>query len=236
MISSKKAFKAFNDDRLPDAADLLRRAIDLDPKEQTRFYLGEVYASQVVPNLATPDNLQNANLAIEQCGMILKSHPDLIVVLKMEASLYLNTARPDEARILERSAQILDARDAEIPYTIGAIDWREAYKNSVDLLDTEGLPERSDGNTARSPTLCRKFLEKNASVLDDALTNLSRAVDINPDYEEALTYLSLVYRRKADLHCNDAGAIGADLEQADTWAKKAAEARVRAEVKRTAKK
>ena len=36
---------------------------------------------------------------------------------------------------------------------------------------------------------------------------------MNPTYEEAMTYLSLMARRKADLECGNAPAVKADLDQ-----------------------
>jgi len=226
---------AFKAARYQEAVELFKRALALDPTETTHLYLATAYSSQVVPNLDTGENLKTANRAIEQFDIVLRSHPDHLVALLQEASIYRYTKRPDEALALYRSAKIVDPKNPETPYAIGVIDWQEAYRNTMALLASEGLVDKSDGNIAKSPALCAKFISQNGSLLDDALTNLVQAVDLNPDYEEALTYISLVYRRKADLHSKDVTAITSDLEQADSWAKKSFEARQRIEAKRKGK-
>jgi hypothetical protein len=54
---------------------------------------------------------------------------------------------------------------------------------------------------------------------------LQRAVEINPNYDDAMQYLNLTYRRKADLECPNDAARKADLAQADEWVQKAIGAR-----------
>jgi len=54
---------------------------------------------------------------------------------------------------------------------------------------------------------------------------LNRAVEINPQYDDAMQYLNLDYRRKADLECGNDAARKADLAQADAWVQKATGAR-----------
>jgi len=45
------------------------------------------------------------------------------------------------------------------------------------------------------------------------------------NYDEAMQYLNLNYRRKADLACGDDNARKADLAKADEWVQKATGAR-----------
>jgi hypothetical protein len=54
---------------------------------------------------------------------------------------------------------------------------------------------------------------------------LNRAVEINPNYDDAMQYLNLNYRRKADLECPNDAARKEDLAQADQWVQKAIGAR-----------
>ena len=54
---------------------------------------------------------------------------------------------------------------------------------------------------------------------------LNKAVELNPTYDDAMQYLNLTYRRKADLECGDDAARKADLAQADEWIQKAMGAR-----------
>ena len=54
---------------------------------------------------------------------------------------------------------------------------------------------------------------------------LQKAVNINPNYDDAMSYLNLTYRRKADLECGNDAARKADLAQADEWVQRATGAR-----------
>jgi hypothetical protein len=49
---------------------------------------------------------------------------------------------------------------------------------------------------------------------------LEKAVQLKPNDSEAMVYLNLVYRQKADLE-PDASAREADLKQAEDWVEKA---------------
>jgi hypothetical protein len=35
--------------------------------------------------------------------------------------------------------------------------------------------------------------------VDDGITSLKKAIELKPDYDDAMTYLNLLYRRKADM-------------------------------------
>jgi hypothetical protein len=43
---------------------------------------------------------------------------------------------------------------------------------------------------------------------------------LRPDYDDAMAYMNLMYRERADLECDDAGARTADLKSADDWVDK----------------
>jgi tetratricopeptide (TPR) repeat protein len=230
----KSGVQAFKSGHYEDAASLFRKALAIDPAEKTHLYLGVTYSMQVVPNLDTPDNLRFAQQALEQFDAVLKIAPKSLIAIKQESYLYRNTRRPNEAKELAKSAQKLDPDDPELPYTIGVLDWTEAYKNANNALHSEGLNDRANGNPEKSATVWATIYQLNTPLVSEALAELTRAVEINPNYEDAMTYLSLTYRRRADLHRNDPSAIKSDLELADTWAKRAMEARKANEMAREA--
>jgi tetratricopeptide (TPR) repeat protein len=229
------AFKAAH---YEEAAEFFRRVIAAAP-EQTRahLYLATTYAAQVIPNLRSPDNLDLAAKALEQFDLLLQADPENLNALAQKGALLRNTDRPEEAIAVERTIERLDPKDAIAPYTIGVLDWLKAYKNAVDLLGQEGLKDQGDGNPLKSLSLCLTLAAQNSVVLDDASAELTRAIQLKPDYEDAMTYLSLVYCRRADLHCDPDPAanqqgIAADLKQADYWAQESMAARRRVEIKK----
>ena len=68
-------------------------------------------------------------------------------------------------------------------------------------------------------------MKQNTDLVNDALKYLQQAVNINPNYDAAMSFLNLTYRRKADLECGDDAARKADLAQADEWVQRAMGAR-----------
>ncbi len=49
---------------------------------------------------------------------------------------------------------------------------------------------------------------------------LKKALQLRPDYDDAMAYLNLMYREKGDLECDDPAARAADLKTADEWVDK----------------
>jgi hypothetical protein len=46
---------------------------------------------------------------------------------------------------------------------------------------------------------------------------LNKAIQLRPDYDDAMAYLNLMYREKADVECDDLAARQEDLKTADHW-------------------
>ena len=128
--------------------------------------------------------------------------------------------RLDEARVIAE-----DPRDDQAYYTIGVIDWTQAYKNATTTLAAAGLTDDGNGNPKKSKDVCVKIQQQNSQLVAEALDNLSKAVDINNSYDDAMAYLNLTYRRKADIECGNDDARKADLAKADEWVQKATGAR-----------
>jgi hypothetical protein len=43
------------------------------------------------------------------------------------------------------------------------------------------------------------YAAKFGSLVDEGVTDLQKAIQIKPDYDDAMAYLNLLYRRKADM-------------------------------------
>jgi hypothetical protein len=63
--------------------------------------------------------------------------------------------------------------------------------------------------------------EKNGPLVEEGLQYLNQAVQNRPNYDEAMAYLNLIYRRKADVDFGDAAAVKADVAAAEDWRTKA---------------
>jgi tetratricopeptide (TPR) repeat protein len=221
------AFKAGNYD---EATNAFQAAVNADPGSATaRLDLATAYAYQVVPGLDTPDNLALAQKAIDLFMQIPETDSGYNTALKQIASLYRNTKRFDEARATELRIVQLNPADAESHYTIGVIDWTEAYKFAVVTLGYQGLADDGKGNIGMSAATCATIRSHNMPLIDDTVLHLNKAVELDPDYADAMQYLNLTYRRRADFDCHDRVARQQDIAAAEDWTRKALLARKRAE-------
>ena len=64
------------------------------------------------------------------------------------------------------------------------------------------------------PALAAQFQQKYGAMIDEGITNLQKAMELTPDYDDAMAYLNLLYRQKADMETTPA-AHDADIKQAD---------------------
>ena len=221
-----KGVQAFKNARYEEATEHFQTAIQLDPGyEAAKLYLATAYSYQVVPNLDTPENLKIAQKALDGFNAVLAKDPNDLTALKQIASIDRNIKKLDEAKEYEKKVIALDPNDPEAYYTIGVVNWMQSYKNAVNILAADGLTDKADGNPKMTKGACAKMQAANTNLVDQGLQYLHKAADLNKEYAEAMEYLNLTYRRKADLDCGNDAARKEDLAQADEWTQKAMGAR-----------
>jgi tetratricopeptide (TPR) repeat protein len=231
-----KGVQAFKNARYEEAVNHFQNSIALDPNyEDAKLYLATAYSYQVVPNLDSPENLAIAQKALDGFNEVLAKDPNDLTALKQIASINRNIRKLDEAKAYEKKVIALDPNDAEAYYTVGVVDWMQSYKNAVAILAADGLTDDGNGNVKKSKGACQKIKDANTELVQEGLQYLNKAVDINPTYDDAMTYLNLTNRRKADTECGDDNARKADLAAADDWDKKAMGARKANEKKKEEK-
>jgi len=231
-----KGVQAFKNARYEEAVDHFQTAISLDPDyEAAKLYLATAYSYQVVPNLDTPENLKIAQKAMDGFNQVLAKDPNDLTALKQVASIDRNIKKLDEAKEYEKKVIAIAPNDAEANYTIGVVNWMQSYKNAITILAADGSTDDGAGNPKKSKTACQKLQTANTALVNEGLQYLQKAVEINPTYDDAMQYLQLTYRRKADLECPDDNARKADLAKADEWSQKAMGARKQNELKKEQK-
>jgi tetratricopeptide (TPR) repeat protein len=231
-----KGVAAFKNARYEEAVNHFQTAIELDPNYDTaKLYLATSYSYQVVPNLDSPENLAIAKKALDGFQAILAKDPNDVGALKQIASIYFNTKKLPEAKEYQKKVIAIDPKAAEAYYTIGVVDWMQAYQNARTILAADSLTDDGNGNVKKSKGACQKLQEANSALVTEGLEYLNKAVEINPNYDDAMSYLNLSYRRKADLDCGDENTRKADLAKADEWSQKSMGARKENEKKKEEK-
>jgi len=226
-----KGVKAFKDNHYEQAITHFQNAANLDPGLiNARMYLASAYVSQYVPGLDSPENLQTAQNAIEEYGKVIDSNPSReqkVNSAKGIAYLYLNEKKWDQAKKYYRMASESDPDDAEPYYSIGVIDWSQSYQPRMEERAKLGMKpeEHLSAKNKDQKKLCEELKAKNSAAIQEGIDSLDKAIKLRDDYDDAMAYMNLMYRERADLECDDAAARAADLKTADQWVDKAMQAK-----------
>jgi tetratricopeptide (TPR) repeat protein len=226
-----KGVKAYKDNHYEQAITHFQNAVNLDPALiNARMYLATAYVSQYVPGIDSPDNLQTAQNAIDEYTKVIDANPSRdqkVNSAKGIAYLYLNEKKWDEAKKYYRMASDLDPNDAEPYYSVGVIDWSQSYQPRMEERAKLGLKpdEHLSAKNKDQKKLCEQLKEKNSAVIQEGIDTLDKAIKLRDDYDDAMAYMNLMYRERADLECDDEAARAADLKTADQWVDKAMQAK-----------
>ena len=218
-----KGVLAYKNLQYESAMEHFKNAIRFDPElKVAKLYLATAYAQQYVPDVDTPENLRNAQAAIDEYQDVLKTDPGNANSLLGIAYLYMSMKKFDEAREYYKKAIASDPNNPEAYYSVGVIDWRAAYKDIGERKAKVGLKV---DDPLKSKPICVEIKAIDGARIDEGLKMLQLAMQKREDYDDAMAYLNLLYRRKADTECGDPDAAIADAKLADEWVNKAMAAR-----------
>jgi hypothetical protein len=98
----------------------------------------------------------------------------------------------------------------------------------------KGINDDGVGNVKAPKDVMEPLKALNGPLVDEALQYLNQAVADRPNYDDAMAYLNLVYRRKADVDYGNPDAVKADVAAAEEWRTKAMGTRKANEEKKNA--
>ena len=226
---------AYKAARYSEAIDHFRNATKLAPcLTMGRAYLATALAQNVVPGLETPDNLKTANESIDDFKMVLLQNPHDINSLKQVAAVYFSIKKLDDAREWQKKVLVEDPHDWEASYTIGVIDWTQAHQNALTALTEAGMEDDGMGDAKAPLPVLERIKQQNSTLVEEALRYLTQAIEDHPNYDDAMAYLNLVYRRKADIDYQNPALRDEDVAKATEWAQKAMQTRKNNEAKKAA--
>jgi tetratricopeptide (TPR) repeat protein len=239
--------QAYRAARYEEAIEHFSRAVQYDPDLPVgRLYLATAYAQIYVPGVDTTENVANANAALEQYAQILRNDPSNMPALKGTAYINLQLKKFQAAREAYKKAAEIDPKDPEPFYSVGVVDWMLAYKDIAtekdklnhefqtsededdaadDTATREAIPSNDQEYRMIFSSACVRLRTEHLSDVEDGIAMETRAIDLRKDYDDAMAYLSLLFRERADLQCGDAAAHAADNKKADQWTNEAMAAR-----------
>ena len=172
-----------------------------------RLYLATAYAAQYIPGALSEANQELGRKAVDEFRGVLDLDPQNLGAMDGIGSILFQMAGtpydPDklkESKSFHQKHIQTKPSDPEPYYWVGVIDWTLSFRannrlrawynqNSKEqVLDMDPLPD------ALRPEYVREY----GSIIDEGIESLKQAIALRPDYDDALAYLNLLYRRKAD--------------------------------------
>jgi len=213
-----KGVQAYKSARYEEAIEKFKNAVSLDPALiNARLYLATAYAQQYIPGADTPENNRMAEQAIDEYKKVLEKDPKNIGSAKGIAYLYLQMKKFDLAKQYYEKASQLDPNDPENYYSVAVIDWTQAYQPRMEEFAKLGLKPTDQLKDAK---VCAQLKSANWDKVKEGIDNLEKAIKLRQDYDDAMAYLNLLYRERAQLECDDPTQLQADFKTADDWVDK----------------
>jgi tetratricopeptide (TPR) repeat protein len=187
--------------------------------------LGTALAQQYIPGAESPENLRVANQAIAAFEDVLKLDAKNSTALTSVAVLYYNMKQFGKAREYQRRRIDVDPNNPEPYYWIGVLDWGQCFPRDMNLRKDLKLnfPQDSEKPDILPPLpeeARARLASENGAAVEEGIQDLEKAIELKPDHRNAMAYLNLLYRQKADLE-TDQGARQYDLRIANEWVDKA---------------
>jgi len=223
--SLNKGVGAFKNGQYDTAIEFFKQARDLDPSlMNARLYLATAYASQYIPGAPSDANMKLGTQAVTEFKDVLNIDANNLsaidgigsIIFQMAGTPY-DPKKFEESKTYHQKHIDLKPNDPEPYYWVGVIDWTLSFranneiradynKNNIkkQVKDTDPLPASVRGD----------YTAKYGTIVDEGITDLQKAIQVRPDYDDAMAYLNLLFRRKADM-VDSADERGNYLKQAD---------------------
>ncbi len=224
---------AFKNAKFADAVNHFKTAVELDPSlASARLYLATAYRSQYIPGADSEENRDFAKRAMEEFTKVYEQEPNNKLALQSIASLHYDEAQGildlenkfkklDEAKSWHEKILKVDPSAKESLYTIGVIAWAKTYpirkKARIELKMKDEDPGPIKDAKVRATLVAR-----NTPILEEGIAAMRKAIEVDKEYDDAMAYLNLLLREKADISDTPAIAKGFS-DEADSWVQKAVE-------------
>ncbi|MGH9520633.1 MAG: tetratricopeptide repeat protein [Terriglobales bacterium] len=206
------------------AIENFQKAIQLDPSLiNAKLYLATAYQSQFVPGAPSDDNMKLAQEAMDEYKVVLAQDGKNANAIAGLARLNYDMGNLDDAAGFYKQLLSVQPSDPTAYYTLGAIAFQKTHKGLLAARQSLGItdinaplvPEKKA--TANARKMCDNLKQEDSDTINDGIDQLNKALQLNPTYADAMTYLNLLYRDRADLSCGNETARQADLKIANDF-------------------
>jgi tetratricopeptide (TPR) repeat protein len=205
-----KGVANFKNGQYDKAVEDFKAAKDLDPKlMNARLYLATAYASQYIPGAPSDENVKKGEAAIDEFKGVLEKDPNNLSAIDGIGSILFqmsgqpfSPAKFQESKTYHQKHIELKPTDPEPYYWIGVIDWTLAFRDNAELrtaYNKDHINKQIKENDALPATVRNQYVDRDGKLVDEGIAYLKKAIELKPDYDDAMAYLNLLYRRKADM-------------------------------------
>ena len=199
----------------------LRTAVTQDPNNLAlRLQLAQSLAAA-----SRPDDARDQFLQV--IGRDPANQPALEGIMLAAVAARRNA----DARLWANQLLKVNPNQTTALYIIGYTAWTTAYPDLARARQAAGMPGPDQG-ILPDPTARQAFRAKYAAQIDEGLKSLRSAVQIDPDYSDAMAYLNLLLRMKSAVTETES-EHAALLAEADAWVGQALAAKKRAATQAT---
>ena len=196
--------------QLREATHYFVAAKRLDPALlKARLYLATAHASHYVPGSASPENIRYGTEAVSEFRETPRlESTSLSAIDGLDSILFQMAGTPfDPDKFVESSAlfkkhSAISPNDPEPYYWVGVVDWTLAYNASKQLRarlnKNEAQGQLKDVDPLPADARAKYRADFGRHGIDEGIDCMKKAIALRPDYDDAMAYLNLLYRRKAD--------------------------------------
>jgi tetratricopeptide (TPR) repeat protein len=205
-----KGVAAYKEAQYDRAIEFFKQAKELDPGlMNARLYLATAYASQYIPGAPSEQNVRLGTQAVNEFKEVLQLDPNNLSAIDGIGSILFQMAgTPYDPKKFEESKSYhqkhieLKPNDPEPYYWIGVIDWTLAFRGNGELraaYNREHVNKQVRDDDPLPPAVRAEYVSKYGALVDEGIAYLQKSIQLRPDYDDAMAYLNLLYRRKADM-------------------------------------
>jgi TonB family protein len=202
------------------AVAAFERAVAIDASNVNgQLYLATAYMQQFIPGAESAKNQRLADAARMHFLRVLDLDRSNVVALASIASLFLNERKWDDALQWYEKLVAVEPNNAHAYYSMGFIGWSKWYPAYGKARADLGMRQEEPG-PIKDADVRADLTARYGPVIDSGLRALEKALEIRPDYDDAMAYMNLLVRERADLR-DSAEECQRDVAIADEWVNKA---------------
>jgi len=221
-VSLRRGLEAYNKGNFPDAVEAFQKALEADPRViEVRMALSLSWWNQYIPGAESPENSHIAHQAEIEFAKVLELDPTHLRALECLAALSFYQKRWDDAVSWNKKVIAVAPKNKEAYYTLGVIAWSRFYPKYGEARARLGLTPDSAGPLPPSAAKL-KLIDEYSPVIAEGIIDLEKALEIDPEYDDAMAYMNLLVREHGDLR-DTSEEWQRDVDAANEWVQKTIE-------------